>query len=135
MAIAPHALTLRCYGVGFGDCFLLTFHYADDTGDRHMLIDFGSTERPAHAQRNYMGAIVKDIEAAIGAPAQLHVLVATHRHPDHINGFATRPGGRAPRPHRRTQSAAGDPAVERSARGREPNGRRRRRRRRQCRRH
>jgi hypothetical protein len=92
MAVAPHALTLRCYGVGFGDCFLLTFHYHGATGDRHMLIDCGSTQRPPNAQRNYMGAIVKDICAIVGNP--LHVLVATHRHADHINGFATRPGGR-----------------------------------------
>jgi hypothetical protein len=93
MALAPHALTLRCYGVGFGDCFLLTFHYRGATGDRHMLIDFGSTQRPPNAKRNYLGAIVKDIEAAVGG-GSLHVLVATHRHADHINGFATRPGGR-----------------------------------------
>jgi hypothetical protein len=95
MAVAPHALTVRCYGVGFGDCFLLTFHYRDaKVGDRHMLIDFGSTQRPPNAKRNYLGAIVKDIEATVGAGSQLHVLVATHRHADHINGFATRPGGR-----------------------------------------
>jgi hypothetical protein len=35
----PDSLTLRCYNVGFGDCFLLTFHYGED--DRHVLIDFG----------------------------------------------------------------------------------------------
>jgi hypothetical protein len=92
MAVAPHALTLRCYGVGFGDCFLLTFHYAGATGDRHMLIDCGSTQSPPNARWNYMGAIVKDIRAVVGE--QLHVLVATHRHAGHINGFATKPGGR-----------------------------------------
>jgi hypothetical protein len=94
MAIAPHALTLRCYGVGFGDCFLLTFRYRGATGDRHMLIDFGSTQRPPNAKRNYLGAIVKDIESVVGRGSQLHVLVATQRRADHINGFATRPGGR-----------------------------------------
>jgi hypothetical protein len=37
----PSKLTLRVYNVGFGDCFLLTFHYP--ARDRHLLIDFGST--------------------------------------------------------------------------------------------
>ena len=37
----PSKLTLRVYNVGFGDCFLLTFHYP--ARDRHVLIDFGST--------------------------------------------------------------------------------------------
>ncbi len=31
------------YPVGFGDCFLLGFHYAG-YDDRFVLIDFGSTE-------------------------------------------------------------------------------------------
>ena len=46
MAVAPKKLTIRAYGVGFGDCFLLTFHYAGKTGDRHVLIDFGTTQKP-----------------------------------------------------------------------------------------
>jgi hypothetical protein len=58
MAVAPRALTLRAYGVGFGDCFLLTFHYdAAATGDRHLLIDFGCTERPPNAPSNLMKKI------------------------------------------------------------------------------
>ena len=32
------------YNVGFGDCFLVTFHYAKS--DRHMLVDYGSTAAP-----------------------------------------------------------------------------------------
>ncbi len=92
MAVMPHALTLRCYGVGFGDCFLLTFHYRGATGDRHMLIDFGSTQRPPKALPNHLGRIAKDIAAVVGK--ELHVLVATHRHADHINGFAVGATGR-----------------------------------------
>lgn len=83
----PERLTLRCYGVGFGDCFLLTFHYTDSTGDRHVLIDFGSTQRPPNAKNNLMKLIAKDIASVVGE--RLHVLVATHRHADHISGFAT----------------------------------------------
>jgi hypothetical protein len=93
MAVAsPHALTLRAYGVGFGDCFLLTFHYTGATGDRHMLIDFGSTQHPPNAKSNLLGRIVNDIRTVVGKP--LHVLVATHRHADHINGFTTTTKGR-----------------------------------------
>ena len=87
MAIKPARLTMRCYGVGFGDCFLLTFHYAGSTGDRHVMIDFGSTQSPPNAEKNQMNLIATDIATVVGKP--LHVLVATHRHADHINGFAT----------------------------------------------
>jgi hypothetical protein len=90
--ISPHALTVRAYGVGFGDCFLLTFHYNGATGDRHMLIDFGSTQHPPNAKSNLLGRIANDIRTVVGTP--LHVLVATHRHADHINGFATTAKGR-----------------------------------------
>jgi metallo-beta-lactamase superfamily protein len=87
MAVKPTRLTLRCYGVGFGDCFLLTFHYSGSTGDRHVLIDFGSTQSPPNAQKNLMKLIATDIAKVVGK--RLHVLVATHRHADHISGFAT----------------------------------------------
>jgi hypothetical protein len=87
MAVTPTRLTLRCYGVGFGDCFLLTFHYAGATGDRHVLIDFGSTQSPPNATKSLMKSIAEDIATVVGP--QLHVLVATHRHADHISGFAT----------------------------------------------
>ena len=95
MAITPpHELTLRCYGVGFGDCFLLTFHYKGTTGDRHMLIDFGCTQKPPKAGDNLMKDIAKDITAVVGS--KLHAIVATHRHTDHISGFATNTKGNAP---------------------------------------
>ena len=91
MALTPRALTLRCYGVGFGDCFLLTFDYAGATAARHVLIDFGSTQRPPNARPNLVQAIARDIAAATGGA--LHVLVASHRHEDHIGGFATSANG------------------------------------------
>jgi metallo-beta-lactamase superfamily protein len=90
----PTRLTVRCYGVGFGDCFLLTFHYPGKTGDRHVLIDFGSTQSPPNAKKGLMKLIAKDIEAVVGS--RLHVLVATHRHADHISGFATNKSKSAP---------------------------------------
>lgn len=94
MAVTPLGLTLRCYGVGFGDCFLLTFHYGGRRIDRHVLIDFGSTQRPPRAAASLMKAIADDIATIVGR--RLHVLVATHRHADHVNGFATNAQGTGP---------------------------------------
>jgi hypothetical protein len=73
------------YNVGFGDCFLLTFHYAGD--ERHMLVDFGSTAAPRNGATDYMRRVADDIVRQ--SRGKLHVLVATHRHRDHINGFTT----------------------------------------------
>ncbi len=91
MVTAPDKLTLRCYGVGFGDCLLVTFHYPDSTGERHMLIDFGSTEKPPNARGQVLARIAADIEKTVGS--ELHIVVATHRHTDHIGGFATNAKG------------------------------------------
>ena len=45
----PTSVTLRAYQVGFGDCFLLSFHYAGRRRTRHVLIDFGTTSLPKGA--------------------------------------------------------------------------------------
>jgi hypothetical protein len=86
----PRELTLRTYQVGFGDCFLLTFHYPpEEGGDRHVLIDFGSTEAPDGVSRGDMLLkVAEDIRDR--CKGKLHAVVATHRHADHINGFATK---------------------------------------------
>jgi len=94
MALTPGTLTLRCYGVGFGDCFLLTFDYGGATAARHVLIDFGTTQRPPNGRANLVQAIARDVAAVTGGA--LHVLVATHRHEDHIGGFATSANGQGP---------------------------------------
>jgi hypothetical protein len=85
----PREILLRVYQVGFGDCFLLTFRYgAAGEDDRHLLIDFGSTEVPNGApERSVMLLqIANDIKSRCGG--KLYAVIATHRHADHINGFA-----------------------------------------------
>jgi hypothetical protein len=86
----PTKLTLRVYNVGFGDCFLLTFHYA--ARDRHVLIDFGSTGSAGGS--GLLLRIAKDISKR--CCGKLDAVVATHRHRDHVNGFATRHDGKGP---------------------------------------
>ena len=67
---------LRAYNVGFGDCLLLSFTYDDET-KRHVLIDFGSTERPTSATPGHMTRIAEDIAAETGN--KLDVLIAMRR--------------------------------------------------------
>jgi beta-lactamase superfamily II metal-dependent hydrolase len=82
---APSSVTIRMYNVGFGDCFLLTFHYA--TKSRYMLIDYGSTAAPTGVRPGYMANVAKDIKGRCNG--KLDVLLETHRHRDHISGFTT----------------------------------------------
>ncbi|HJQ24142.1 MAG TPA: hypothetical protein VKA60_09530 [Blastocatellia bacterium] len=87
-ATKPQSMTLRTYQVGFGDCFLLTFHYAKR--DRHVLIDFGSTGQPKTAPADLMLQVANNIKERCGG--KLDAVVATHRHKDHISGFTTSKG-------------------------------------------
>lgn len=90
--VKPSKAILRAFNVGFGDCFLLTFVYGNNDS-RHVLIDFGSTRPPAGAKSNHMETIAQKIKELTGN--KLHVVVATHRHKDHISGFATSPNVRS----------------------------------------
>ncbi|MEM7165337.1 MAG: hypothetical protein AAF581_07735 [Planctomycetota bacterium] len=90
MATRPRSLRIRAYQVGFGDCFLLTFRYS--RSKRNVLIDFGSTGRPKRSKP--LDEIA--LQIAEECDWKLHGLVATHRHKDHISGFATRKNGDGP---------------------------------------
>jgi hypothetical protein len=90
-AKSPKGVKIRTYNVGFGDCFLVSFDYGTK-GERHVLIDFGSTGLPPDAPKNRMMDIAEDIKAR--TKGKLHGVVATHRHKDHISGFETKSGGK-----------------------------------------
>jgi len=86
--VKPSQVILRTYNVGFGDCFLLTFRY---TGvERHVLIDFGTSSAPQDAGAGHMRKIAEDIRER--CQGKLDALVVTHRHRDHLSGFATGAG-------------------------------------------
>ena len=86
MAKAPTSATIRTYHVGFGDCFLLSFAYGSRS-EKHVLIDFGSTGFPKGVPKSRMMDIARDIK--LRTKGKLDAVVATHRHRDHISGFAT----------------------------------------------
>ncbi len=85
---SPTHVRIRSYNVGFGDCFLLTFTYP--RSQRNVLIDFGSTKQSASGPRGGMVEIAEKIKEDCGG--KLQMLVATHRHADHISGFAGKSG-------------------------------------------
>lgn len=86
-------VSIRSYQVGFGDCFLLRFHYAEQL--RSVLVDFGTTGLPSSVDPGKrLREIAEDIREACAG--RLDVVVATHRHKDHIAGFATNQKGDGP---------------------------------------
>ncbi len=89
MATEPTKVTIRMFVVGFGDCFLLTFHYDPPLTDQSILIDFGSASGSADLK-----GIAKEIRQACNG--KLYAVVATHRHRDHINGFSDEGGKESP---------------------------------------
>jgi hypothetical protein len=81
----PSKVVIRSYQVGFGDCFLLIFDYGKE--ERFLLVDFGTNGTPKGNNKQQMLQIAKDIHER--CKGKLHVVVATHRHKDHISGFST----------------------------------------------
>jgi glyoxylase-like metal-dependent hydrolase (beta-lactamase superfamily II) len=68
------------YRIGFGDCFLLSLPAGGSLA--HVLIDCGVHSR---GDIGTMQQIVDDI--AQQTDKRLALVVATHRHQDHISGF------------------------------------------------
>lgn len=106
MAERPIKIDLYSYNVFFGDCFLLVFEYPGAVR-RSVLIDYGSTgkgkvlpdaagadddETQNDSTGERMLKIAMHIKEACGN--SLDVVVATHRHKDHIYGFGLKESGR-----------------------------------------
>ncbi len=69
------------YRVGFGDFFLVTLRGTDGTA-KHILVDCG-----VHAANlGSIGEAIKQLAADTGG--KLALVIMTHRHADHISGFA-----------------------------------------------
>jgi beta-lactamase superfamily II metal-dependent hydrolase len=75
-------VSIRMYNMGFGDCFLLRI--PTDDGERRMLIDCGfhSQGKGQFSDQQIVQQIKNDLNGEL-----LNVVVATHRHQDHISGF------------------------------------------------
>lgn len=73
-------LRVRMYRVGFGDFFLLSV--PSRSGQEHILIDCGVH----HADIDSIGDAVAQMAKDCGG--KLALIVMTHRHADHISGFA-----------------------------------------------
>ena len=94
MAAAPNHIRIRALNTGFGECLHLTFTYPAGR-PRNVLIDFGSTKTSRFGPAGGMTAIAEKIRDECRAPngnGKLDMLVATHRHADHISGFAGESG-------------------------------------------
>ena len=92
----PIRVRVRMYQVGFGDCFLVSVEYdaplADGRAERHLLIDFGTSQSPREGMaRGRMADVAALIDTHTGG--QLDVLVVSHRHRDHLRGFEVAASG------------------------------------------
>jgi len=75
------------YNVGFGDCFLITISEAKTM--RRILIDCGT--HPASTGPRKASDAAEQLLADLsdgGASPRIDVVVATHRHKDHVSGFS-----------------------------------------------
>ncbi len=85
------SLTVRMYNVGFGDCFLVSI--PSSTGrPKRILFDCGSVSQdPEISMDDILQRIWEDCTDPEMSHPVLDVVVATHRHRDHVSGFA-KPG-------------------------------------------
>jgi hypothetical protein len=85
----PSRVSVRMHRVGFGDCFLVSFTYAepleDGRSERHVLIDFGSVSLPAGWKG--LSSVAEAIRSRTGGA--LDVVVLSHRHRDHLSAFGS----------------------------------------------
>jgi beta-lactamase superfamily II metal-dependent hydrolase len=81
----PKAIAITMYDVGFGDCFLV--RYPDGKAERRILFDCGSIKAGSASMDEVVDAVIEDVTDPDGV-ARIDVVVGTHRHKDHVSGFA-----------------------------------------------
>jgi len=74
-------ISIRMYCMGTGDCFVIKF-LSGDAVKYTMMIDCGSCQGTPAEFRPY----IQDLDAYVGH--HIDLLVVTHEHNDHVNGFA-----------------------------------------------
>jgi beta-lactamase superfamily II metal-dependent hydrolase len=79
------SIVVRMYNVGFGDCFFLKINRGSFI--RKMLIDCGSIKAGPRPMEEVVGDVIEDAQDKDGE-SRIDVVVATHRHKDHVSGFA-----------------------------------------------
>lgn len=85
-AAGEAGIRVRMYRVGFGDFFLVSF-LGDDGRPLHVIVDCGVFRGTSQTgDIHSIEAAVADMVATTGGTVQL--IVMTHRHADHIAGFA-----------------------------------------------
>ncbi|MCA9803862.1 MAG: hypothetical protein KC777_17950 [Cyanobacteria bacterium HKST-UBA02] len=86
--ILGDSVSIRMYNVGFGDAFLVRFPTQE--GVKSILIDCGV--HFAGKSMNDIEDIVKDIIDTVTIDEQpiIDIVVCTHRHQDHVSGFASK---------------------------------------------
>lgn len=87
--MSASSVTVRMYNVGFGDAFLITVKQLNEAW--RMLVDCGvHNQGKARPILEVVRAIISDLTESVepGKPPTINVVVATHHHADHINGFA-----------------------------------------------
>ncbi|MBE8521156.1 hypothetical protein ILP97_27355 [Amycolatopsis sp. H6(2020)] len=81
--------TVRMYDVGFGDCFLIELPRKAADPPFRILVDCGAHTsgypRAGWSPDDAVRAIIADL----GDTPRLDVVIATHRHQDHVSGFAS----------------------------------------------
>lgn len=88
MSPRSRRVTVRMYNVGFGDAFLVRIPAPGR--DRKILIDCGSIKKgDGGSIDDVVSSIIEDTREEDGK-SRIDVVVATHRHRDHVSGFASR---------------------------------------------